>query len=916
MSRAGCSRAPLLVGIALLLGLVGAPAAGLALQPDQDAALAGYGLASVEGQNAPRFPSTVTLTADRTRALVGQDVTLTARTNVAIPDNPNVFINIRELDTSYRPFSYACKGAVSVCTVTVSSKQFDGGRPIRFVGQVWNTYTGFVISSDPVTVTWTSPPPAAAKPTATPTRTPTPSPTATATATPDVCSPPLRTVRDSAPATSLTLFSTPKDQAAYRVDVPLPRSDEFASRRGPSADLRRLAARAGEIELTARYVDRAGAQQAISWRAPLKSLLACSDADEQRRAMDGEATLVSGQGQGREYLVLRYRALDELERITRDVAADAAGLAPGEEATRGAEYRFPIEVVFHDDGGELARSSAGWRSLDYVVREPVVFVPGTAGSRLAVDGAEVWPANVPSASDRAYWQRLALDEAGNGPTVRATDVFREYGKGALCNAASQRGCVYKRWIAHMDAAGYAENQGLFLLPYDWRVPVERHVGELDAVVDRALARNYSRRAADAAAAPGAPPTDRKPTDRVVLIGHSQGGLIVRDYAADAARAAKVSAVVQLGAPNQGTLKVYRALATTGYTFEAPFMAAEIGKWLARDWPSAYDQLLVGRDGRVPPFLFEADGRPVADFRAILLNPRTHLFCQTGQTDPRCRIQTLSSALLDRAEASHARPPRAPASGVPFYTVLSTDQPTIVGFRRALRAAPVPSSKNLPSGGQSVGYDDARRLGILPPDAIAALAYVLAETPSGTVLHVPVYEEVTRACGDNLVPVHSGVLEGASMLYVHGVAHGGYTDDPHVQSLIDRILRGVRPAGEPAPACLANGGSLPQATGEGTSIVAAGSPANLHVYDAQGRHTGLRADDTAETGIPGSAFDQDGGMQQVWLPRADQAVRVELEGLIDATVDLRITTWNGASERRVEYAGLPETARMRASLGVA
>src|SRR5205823_4470360 len=109
----------------------------------------------------------------------------------------------------------------------------------------------------------------------------------------------------------------------------------------------------------------------------------------------------------------------------------------------------------------------------------------------------------------------------------------------------------------MDAAGYAENQGLFLFPYDWRVPVERHVGELDAVVDRALVRNYSRRAADAAAATGPPPTDRKPTDRVALIGHSQGGLIVRDYAADTARAAKVSVVVQLGAPNQGTLKVYR-----------------------------------------------------------------------------------------------------------------------------------------------------------------------------------------------------------------------------------------------------------------------------------------------------------------------------------------------------------------------
>ena len=74
-------------------------------------------------------------------------------------------------------------------------------------------------------------------------------------------------------------------------------------------------------------------------------------------------------------------------------------------------------------------------------------------------------------------------------------------------------------------------------------------------------------------------------------------------------------------------------------------------------------------------------------------------------------------------------------------------------------------------------------------------------------------------------------------------------------------------------------------------ISLGSPANLHIYDSQGRHTGINAQGEIETGIPGSEFYvfEDIGQQLAFLPDPDLVggYTIDVEGLADSVFDLDI-----------------------------
>ena len=197
-------------------------------------------------------------------------------------------------------------------------------------------------------------------------------------------------------------------------------------------------------------------------------------------------------------------------------------------------------------------------------------MPGTAGSRLSlfVDGKkdkELWPHWDPGSDESAKksWEPLSLHESGaEGPPghpewqVGATDVFEAWPFKFLCRTWFDKPCVYKLWLAHMkstEAGGYVENQSLFLFPYDWRLDINLHALILDRLVDRALGMDYNRKAANWK------PTDRPEyqraaRDKVVIIAHSQGGLVARAHLADQNRAKKVEYLIQLAPTNYGSEK--------------------------------------------------------------------------------------------------------------------------------------------------------------------------------------------------------------------------------------------------------------------------------------------------------------------------------------------------------------------------
>jgi hypothetical protein len=199
----------------------------------------------------------------------------------------------------------------------------------------------------------------------------------------------------------------------------------------------------------------------------------------------------------------------------------------------------------------------------------VVLVPGIMGSRLTLQGEEIWPPTIPEL--KFGYRRLSklLD-----PAVRATDVIRQV---ISCYQ------VYGSLIDQLKAWGFGEQpQGgsaglLICWPYDWRADNRTTAAALSTTL-AGLVRDFGAG-----------------TD-VVLLPHSMGGLICR-YALEANDAklgsvawrSSCSLLVTMATPHRGApLALVRALGIEG----TMGISADDVKKLAADprYPAAYQLL--------------------------------------------------------------------------------------------------------------------------------------------------------------------------------------------------------------------------------------------------------------------------------------------------------------------------------------
>ena len=99
--------------------------------------------------------------------------------------------------------------------------------------------------------------------------------------------------------------------------------------------------------------------------------------------------------------------------------------------------------------------------------------------------------------------------------------------------------------------------------------------------------------------------------------------------------------------------------------------------------------------------------------------------------------------------------------------------------------------------------DLEAAGKLPPEVFYQPAYDAgrSEATGNPLAILPYYREVMANCGDGLVPLQRAThLAHSTALYVHGVTHGGMTEDPTVQGIVDSLLAGVVPASDSNPGC--------------------------------------------------------------------------------------------------------------------
>lgn len=192
----------------------------------------------------------------------------------------------------------------------------------------------------------------------------------------------------------------------------------------------------------------------------------------------------------------------------------------------------PVNLPYVDmDLGSLATvDQPGHRQLFDIQSQdlPVIYAPGFLGSQILCEGESVWMPAAPPLTMSPM--SLTADGKGN----------------AACASAAPSGEVVDKFLGS-DVYGHANDWlesmnpegGWATYGWDWRKAPQESLEDLDTMIDQMLEKELL-------VAQG--------TKRVTLIGHSYGGLLIRAYIDEEARARKVGRVLTVGSPYHGAAK--------------------------------------------------------------------------------------------------------------------------------------------------------------------------------------------------------------------------------------------------------------------------------------------------------------------------------------------------------------------------
>ncbi len=208
---------------------------------------------------------------------------------------------------------------------------------------------------------------------------------------------------------------------------------------------------------------------------------------------------------------------------------------------------------------------------------PIIFVHGAAGSELDRDGTNLWPGYVGGIVNDSNASMMALKSDGKTDCcgeVRATKTMR-YGAGYdLGFLDAQFAAVYQGFYDYMAKEGFGyedpiEGRVFYDFVYDWRKDNRQHTKSLEIKVSQVLKETKA--------------------EKVILIGHSMGGIQIRLYMNDEKRAKKVAGVIFLATPHHGAPQVLWSY-TYGYNFGNKKIS-DARMWEAmKNWPAGYQLL--------------------------------------------------------------------------------------------------------------------------------------------------------------------------------------------------------------------------------------------------------------------------------------------------------------------------------------
>jgi pimeloyl-ACP methyl ester carboxylesterase len=531
----------------------------------------------------------------------------------------------------------------------------------------------------------------------------------------------------------------------------------------------------------------------------------------------------------------------------------------------GGSYHWRGRLV-----NALTGDTSAWQvggDFTVVLREPIVLVPGIAGTILQKsDGTEAWP-NINemliSPSD-SYLDALALDVAGaTQSTLRATAILKT-ARLTLGGITLFSDDFYGNLINAFTSAGYVEGRNLFTAPYDWRMDINNSVASLAAVIAQARAAS--------------------PTGKIDIIAHSMGGLLVKKYLAGIAPVSSTSfldKVILAGVPELGAPYALKML-NYGDNLGIPIANQDEMKKIAQNMPAIYELLPSEK-------YTSAVGSYVQDFRNgddVLLDfAATAQLMTTNASNP---ADVRNPALVALAGAFHRAIDAAPVAAPNIYTILGCGKPTITGYdiydngvvdlERGSGDGTVPEVSAMSLANASHNYfvmsgatgidhtgltSDARPVtliaGIVAGNIGAASGSGAAPLPQGISSNIADCETQTVSQGN----ASQGAASSASETTIEFSAHGTSTTDT----------------------------------------------VDLGVYDASGNYTGVTASGTVATGIPGSEYEKLGNNVFILAPAGkNYKVINQMAGnpaTASGTFEMKVRGYRaGAVDREATYLSVP------------
>ena len=450
-----------------------------------------------------------------------------------------------------------------------------------------------------------------------------------------------------------------------------------------------------------------------------------------------------------------------------------------------------------------------------IKKNPVIIVPGILSSYLNenTSNTEVWPNGDKMAFSKSdeYLDELALDLLGqpdlSNPVMIPTDIFRNV-KGTD---------YFDGLINQLKNNGYAENDNLFVFPYDWRLSIQDNVDNVYSPLLTSLKDKVDQVLAQTGA------------QKVDIVAHSMGGLLAKYYIEHYGQG-KVDKFVDIATPHLGAPNTLKTL-VFGDDMNIKFAGINLLnpleiKKISQNSPAVY-QLLPSANyfsASLPDYNYYVDDMDDYDNDGVKgklsFEQGLDFLKNTGRNDLVMRTAVNIHNDLDNMNPADY--------GVKTYNIVGCGTPTI--------------GKIFTLGKQS------------DTDEHYDIAYI---------------------SGDGTVPVRSA--EGISSLekyYASKADHGTMPSTDGIKELVDSLLAGTQNnfdfVANPNISTTNAGCKLPNGTFLGFH-----SPVDLNIYDSAGNHTGPNANGDIEENIPNIAYDIIDGNKFAYLPDGGN-YRIELQ----------------------------------------